>query len=217
MYLTVGTRPDIAFSLGVVSRFLENPDKIHWNAVKRIFKYLKGTFDYGLYFKANTELSLVAFSDADFAGDTGTRKSTSGFVVKLGECTISWCLQRQRAVALSTTESEFVAAAQTIKHLIWLDRLFIEILKHRKGEIKVFMDNQSAIRLLKNPEFHNKSKHIDIKYCFARDKYEEGFFELIYTPTKEQIADILTKPLAREQFNVLRKKLNVKSKKEFIF
>lgn len=112
MYLGIGTRPDIAFALSTVSQYLESPDKIHWNAVKRILKYLKGTVDYGLVFKANTNLILSVFSDADYAGDIETRKSTSGYVFKLNDSTISWCSQKQKVVLLSTTETEFIAAAR---------------------------------------------------------------------------------------------------------
>lgn len=129
MYLAIGTRPDIAFALSTVSQYLESPDKIHWNAVKRVLKYLKGTVDFGLIFESKPNLELLAYSDADYAGDVETRKSTSGSVFKLGGNTISWYSQKQKSVALSTTESEFIAAAEAIKELIWLRRLINEITK----------------------------------------------------------------------------------------
>lgn len=132
MYLGIVTRPDIAFALSSVSQYLESPDKVHWNAVKRIQKYLKRTIKYGLIFKASSDLQLLAFSDADWAGDVDTRKSTTAHVFKLGESTIAWGSQKQKSVSLSTTEAEFVAAAQTMKELIWLDRLLNGITKKKK-------------------------------------------------------------------------------------
>lgn len=209
MYLAMGRRPDIAFALSTVSQYLESPAKIHWNAVKRILKYLKGTVDYGLTYKTDVDLKLLAFSDADYAGDIKTRRTTTGYVFKLGECTISWCSQKQKVVALSTTESEYIAAAQTIEELIWLERLMRQITSDRIERPTVKLDNQSTTKLLRNPEFHKRSKHIDVKYHFAREKIQEGLFNLEYVPTNEQQADILTKPLMREQFCYIRRQLNV--------
>ncbi|XP_011698577.1 PREDICTED: adenylate kinase isoenzyme 5-like [Wasmannia auropunctata] len=121
MYLSIGTRPDITFAVNSASQYLEDPKKIHWNAVKRIIKYLKGTVRYGLYFPAQQDIQLLAFSDADFAGNT--RKSTTGLVLKLSESTISWSSQKQKVVALSTTEAEYVAASQAVKEIIWVKSL----------------------------------------------------------------------------------------------
>lgn len=209
MYLAIGTRPDIAFALSTVSQYLELPDKIHWNAVKRILKYLKETADYGLVFKANTNLNILAFSDADYAGDVDTRRPTTGYIFKLSENTISWCSQKQKVVALSTTGSEFIAAAQTIKELIWLDRLTNAVIGEKNSKPLLYLDNQSAIKLLKNPELHKRTKHIDVRYHFAREKCREGVFNLQYIPTKEQLGDILMKPLARAQFCYLRNLLGI--------
>ncbi|KMQ86178.1 integrase core domain protein [Lasius niger] len=119
LYLAMVTRPDIAYAVKAVNQYAKSPNKQHWNAVKRIIKYIKGTIDYGIKFKrTESNLSLVAFSDADFAGDKQTRKSTSGLVIKLGDAPIVWSSQKQRSVALSTTESEYIAATQTTKELI---------------------------------------------------------------------------------------------------
>lgn len=131
------------------------------------------------------------------------------------EKALSWCSQKQKVIALSTTESEFIAAAQTIKELIWLHRLMCEITKKEIVKPKLFLDNQSAMKLLKNPEFHKRTKHIDTYndiniYHFAREKIQEGVFELEYVPIKEQQADIFTKPLLREQFCYLCSLLSIK-------
>lgn len=118
MYLAIGTRPDIAYVLGVVSQHLDKPTKTDWNAVKRIFKYLKGTVDYGLKFTRSKNLELTCYCDADFAGNVEMRKSTSGYLLKIGDNIIAWGSRKQRVVALSTAEAEYIAATQGLKELI---------------------------------------------------------------------------------------------------
>lgn len=208
MYLAVATRPDIAFALGSVSRYMENPKQVHINAIKRLLRYLKGTLDYGIVFDYNERLILAAYSDADYAGDVVTRRSTSGFVFMLGSGAVSWCSQRQKCVSLSTTESEYVAASEAVKELVWLSSLIKELMTGF-NIATLYMDNQSAIRLIKNPEFHKRSKHIDVRFHFIREKYEEKLFELNYVPSAEQTADILTKPLAKDIFEYLRLKMGI--------
>lgn len=140
MYLAVLTRPDIAFALSSVSQHLEKPNKIQWNAVKRILKYLKSTQDYELLFP-DCELNITVYSDADFTNDTQTRRSVSGILVKLGEITVCWCLQKQKMVTLSTTEAEFVAAMESNKNLILLSELVKEISVVEFKTPKLVMDN----------------------------------------------------------------------------
>lgn len=214
MYLAVGTRPDVAYALSTVSQFLSNPYKIHWEAVKRILKYLKGTANYGIKFVKQNDLSLIGYSDSDYAGDSINRRSTSGYLYKLGESPIAWNTKRQSVVALSTTEAEFIAAANAIKEMIWLNRLKREVLCENKQKPKLLMDNQSAIRLLKNPEFNKRSKHIDIKYHFAREKYQKNLFDLEYVKSSDQEADVFTKPLPREQFWNLCNKIGLSKIKD---
>lgn len=153
---------------------------------------------------------MFAFSDADFAGDVNSRKSTSGYCFTINGGIISWCSEKQKSVSLSTTESEYIEASQAVKELIWIDRL----LKNLDGNISIpllLMDNQSAIKLIKNPEFHKRTKHIDVRFHFVREKYAEKFFNLKYVNTKEQLADIFTKPLPKVIFESLREKLNIVS------
>lgn len=208
MYLAIATRPDISYAISSVSRYLENPNQAAVNAVKRILRYIRSTKSHGIIFPANVNINLACFSDADFAGNIATRKSTSGYVCILGDGAISWASQRQRCVALSTTESEYIAASQAVKELVWLSRLQKELMP---GSPKptLHLDNQSAIRLIKNPEFHNRTKHIDVRYHFIREKFEEQIFELYYVNTDEQTADILTKPLARDKFVLFRKQMGI--------
>lgn len=209
MYMSVATRPDISFSVNYASRYFDNPTAAHVQAVKRILKYLKRTADYGILFQPKYKLTLCGYSDADFAGDIDTRRSTSGYVFMLGESVISWCSERQKTVALSTTESEYVAAANAAKELVWLRQLLSELLPNMLEAPKFYLDNQSAIQLIKNPEYHKRTKHIDIKYHFIRELFVKNFFDLEFVSTKNQIADILTKSLPKPSFENFRELMNV--------
>lgn len=208
MYLAVATRPDISFAVGVVSRFLEKPTYAHVTAVKRILKYIKATYNYGIRFDPTESIELLGYSDADYAGDRQTRRSTSAYVFLFGGNVISWSSERQKCVALSTTESEYMAASNAIKELLWLQNLLMELIG---ADVKTtfLMDNQSAIRLIKNPEFHKRTKHIDVRYHFIREKFEEGRFNLDFVPSEEQVADVLTKGLPKGRFSFLRGLLNI--------
>lgn len=150
MYLSVATRPDISFALGVASCYMESPKTAHVIAVKRIFKYLKQTCQLGIRFSPAQDVELHGFCDADYAGDRETRRSTSGYVFLFGGSVISWSSERQKSVALSTTESEYIAAANAVKELVWLKSL-VQELTMKEIPTTLFMDNQSAIRLIKNP------------------------------------------------------------------
>lgn len=212
MYLCVATRPDIQYAVGVASRYLEKPTDAHVNAVKRILKYIKGTIDYGIVFRSDGIEGLAAYSDADYAGDGETRRSTSGVILMFNGGPVSWESTRQKSVALSTTESEYMAATVAVKELIWLKRL-IESLVELKEKPELNMDNQSAIRLVKNPEFHKRTKHIDVRYHFIRERYEEGLFNLSYVRTDEELGDILTKALNKDRFEALRKMIAIEKRK----
>jgi hypothetical protein len=157
---------------------------------------------------------VYAFSDADYAGDVISRKSTTGVVVKLGTAIIAWKSTRQKIVTLSTTEAEYVAACQTVKELIWLKLLLSELANFEDFKATLHVDNESAINLIKNPEFHQRSKHMDVRYHFIRDKYIMGEFNLVHVSSKQQQADILTKPLPRVAFEDQRRVLNVRDIKD---
>lgn len=147
--------------------------------------------------------NFVGYSDADYAGDSETRKSTSGCVFHLGSGTVSWASVRQQSVSTSTTESEYVAACQAIKELIWLKHLVVELLPNQTINAKLYMDNQSAIKLIKNPVFHKRTKHIDVQYHFVREKFQDDQFKLEYVNTENQLADILTKALIGKRHKYL--------------
>lgn len=211
MYLAVGTRPDICYAVGKASRFLEHPSTIHVNAAKRILRYVKGTLNYGILYDSNGEKQFRGYSDADHAGDTDTRRSTTGYAFMLGNGIISWNSERQKSVAISTTESEYVAASNAVKELIWLKRLLAELMPDRDDDALFLMDCQSAIRLIKNPEYHKRTKHIDVRYHFVREKYDDGVFNLEYVPSEHQLADIFTKALPKGSFQYIRSSLGITS------
>jgi len=203
MYLTA-TRPDITYAVSLISRYMESPTEEHWCAAKRILRYIQGTTDLGVLYKREENSELVAYSDSDFAGDLDDRKSTSGSVFLLAGGAISWSSKKQPVVTLSTTEAEYIAAAACACQFVWLRRILIA-LGHREGGSNIIQcDNSSTIQLSKHPVFHGKSKHIDIKFHFLRDLVSDGTIQLSYCSSQEQVADVMTKPLKKEQFVKLR-------------
>jgi hypothetical protein len=203
MYAMLGTRPDIAFAVSVVSRFSANPDNTHWTAVKRIMRYLRGTVDYQLFYTASLT-ELKGYTDSDWAGDCDTRRSTSGYVFDIGSGAISWSSKRQSTVSLSTCEAEYIGQTQATREAVWLRRLLEELGQEQLTSTVIYGDNQGAIALAKNPAFHGRSKHIDTQHHYIREKIADKTIELQYTPTDEQVADGLTKALARPSFERFR-------------
>jgi len=162
MYLAAATRPDIAFAVNKAARVMDRPAEKDWNNVKRIFRYLRSTSNYGLrYTRGPGELKV--FSDADFAGDKVTRRSTMGVIAIVANGAVSWTSQLQKTTALSTTEAEIIAASEWAKELVWLKHLLSELLSDFAEKTPVlYIDNTSAIKLTKNSEYHKRSKHIEV-------------------------------------------------------
>ncbi|KAL5842405.1 hypothetical protein ACOSQ3_013008 [Xanthoceras sorbifolium] len=202
MYAMVCTRPDIAHAVGVVSRFLSNPGKEHWTAVKWIFRYLRGTSKMCLRF-GETNHVLVGYTDADMAGDVDSRKSTSGYLITFAGGAVSWQSKLQKCVALSTTEAEFIAATEACKELLWMKK-FLNELGVQQDRYQLFCDSQSAIHLGKNSSFHSRSKHIDVRYHWIRDVLEKKQLQLEKIHTEENGSDMLTKILPRQFFEFCR-------------
>ncbi|RVW52892.1 Retrovirus-related Pol polyprotein from transposon TNT 1-94 [Vitis vinifera] len=200
MYAMVCTRPDIAHAVGVVSRFMSRPGKQHWEAVKWILRYLKGSLDTCLCF-TGASLKLQGYVDADFAGDIDSRKSTTGFVFTLGGTAISWTSNLQKIVTLSTTEAEYVAATEAGKEMIWLHGFLDELGKKQEMGI-LHSDSQSAIFLAKNSAFHSKSKHIQTKYHFIRYLVEDKLVILEKICGSKNPADMLTKGVTIEKLKL---------------
>uniref|UniRef100_A0AAV1U725 Reverse transcriptase Ty1/copia-type domain-containing protein n=1 Tax=Peronospora matthiolae TaxID=2874970 RepID=A0AAV1U725_9STRA len=198
MHLTTATRPDIAFAVGYVSRFMENPQEEHWVAVKRIFRYLQGTKTHGICYKPSARIDFRGYSDADWAGDLTDRKSTSGYTFMLLGAPVSWGSKKQPSVSLSTTEAEYIALSLAIQEGKWIHRLLCEIVMaaNEEGpELMIHEDNQSCIKMTKNPVNHGRAKHIDIKYHHIRDEVKRGEVKLKYCETAVMLADIMTKGL----------------------
>ena len=207
----VHTRPDIAYAVGVVSRFMERPTTLHQNAVKRILRYVKGTLSYGLmYTKGRGNYLLSGFSDSDLAGDIVDRKSTGGMAFYLDESLITWVSQKQRCVALSSCEAEFMAATAAACQGMWLHRLLSQISDIKAGPVVLYIDNKSAIDLARNPVFHGRSKHIDVRYHFIRECVENGSIVIKHVSTDQQRADVLTKAMSITKFEKMRKLLGIR-------
>ena len=209
LYAAIATRPDIAHAVGALARFNSAPNETHLTAVKRVFRYLKGTANLHLQYTA-VNLNIEGYSDADWASNADDRRSTTGNVFMMSEGAISWLSQRQPTVALSTTEAEYIALCSATQEAIWLQRLMKDLKIDSSGPMIINEDNQGAIAMSKNPVGHKRTKHIDIKYHFVREKIQEKILELKYCPTKEMLADIFTKQLPRGQFEYLRSKLGLK-------
>ena len=199
---------DMFASVRIVSRYMEDPRARHWAAVKQILRYLAGTVNYGYVYRrlGVTETELVGFSDSDLAGDVDDRKSTSGSVFLLGTSLVTWVSQKQRVVALSSYEAEYIASANAACQGIWLSRLLGELLGVQAPKVRLLVDNKSAIALSKNPD---RSKHIDTKYHFVRDCVDREEVDIDHVSTCEQLVDILTKALGRVRFVELRQQLGV--------
>ncbi|KAJ0431334.1 putative RNA-directed DNA polymerase [Helianthus annuus] len=194
IYLTL-TRPDLSFSVGVLSRFMQCPRKPHMIAMKRVLRYIKGTVEQGVWFKRENEPKLIGFCDADYAGDLNERRSTTGYVFMYGSGAVSWRSKRQPTVSLSTTEAEYRAAAVAAQECIWLVRLLRSLHQVVDYSVKMFCDNISAIKLAENPVFHDRTKHIEIYYHFIRERVLKEDIEMKAIKTTEQVADAFTKSL----------------------
>lgn len=198
LYLSVTSRPDIAYTVGALSRYMAKPTMQHWQAAKGLLRYLAGTANYGITFGAAADASLKAYCDADYAGDVDTRRSTTGYVFVLNGGAISWSSKRQQTVAASTTEAEYMAAAAAVKEGLWLRKLLAS-LDLGIGTVTIMADNQSAIKLLKNPISSVRSKHIDVMHHFARERVQRQEVAFRYTQTANMLADMLTKPVSESK------------------
>ena len=206
MYASLITRADIATAVGYCSRYQQNPKSEHIIAVKRILRYLAGTRDLGLLYKAsgNNKVELIGYSDADYAGCIETRRSTSGYVFKLCGAAVSWRTAKQECVTTSTVESEYVALKYAVQEAVWYRRFLKELGFPPVGATLIHEDNQGCIKLAKNPSDHKRTKHIDICYHYSREKVLDGTIRLAYCRTDIMAADMFTKPLAAIRFSELR-------------
>ena len=200
MYAMVCTRPDITHVVGVVSRNMSRPGKQHWEASKWILRYLKGSTDTCLCF-LGASLKLQGYVDVDLASDIDSRKSTTRFVFTLGGTTISWALNLQKIVALSTIETEYVAATKVGNEMIWLHSFLDELGKKQELDI-LHSDSQSAIFLAKNPVFHSKSKHIQMRYHFIRYLIEDKLVIFEKICGSKNVANMFIKGITIEKLKL---------------
>lgn len=194
MYLTA-TRPDIMFAVSLISRFMERPEEAHWQAAKRILRYVKGTKRLGILYITSACSDLVGYTDSDWAGSVDDRKNTSGYVFHMGSGAISWASKKQPIVALSTAEAEYVAATVATCQAIRMRRMLRSLGQEQAKTTVIFCDNSSAIALSKNSVFHKRMKHIDTRFHYIRELVRNGEITLQHCRTQEQGVDILTKPL----------------------
>lgn len=210
LYAALSTRIDISYPLNVLSRFSNAPTKTHWIMLKNILRYLKSREDYGLVNLKSTKTILECYTDSDSAGCIDTRRSTSSFIILLNKTPTIWKSTRQ-TVATSTCEAEFIAASSVCKELLWVRNILLE-LGISLPPIPVRIDNQGTIKLIKNNQAHNKTKHLDIKLHFIRDVNGKDI-ELVYVSTEENVSDVLTKPLPARRLNELINLLSLRGEK----
>ncbi|CAN1323102.1 Retrovirus-related Pol polyprotein from transposon RE2 [Linum perenne] len=203
------TRPDIAYTTNKLSQTMHSPSTTDWVNLKRVLRYLKGTTTHGITLTRHNSHILSVYTDADWAGDTTDRRSTSAYVTYLGPNIISWSSKKQRTVSRSSTEAEYRALATASSELLWLTSLLTEIGAPLPAAPTVWCDNIGATYLSRNPVFHARSKHLEIDFHFVREKVANKQVHVAYISTKDQIADALTKPLPAPRYTILRLKLTV--------
>jgi hypothetical protein len=197
LFLSLFTRPDICYAVNRLTQFNANPEPCHYAAGKRLIRYLKGTKSLRLHYGGDGQTGLVAYSDSDWAGEPD-RYSVSGYAWFFHGCLVSWGSKKQRSITLSSTEAEYVAMALAFQEGIWLRSSLTEANITIPSPIYVLGDNEGAISLAHNSSSHSKAKHIDLKHHFIRDLISSGDFELSWIPSRENTADVLTKPLDRQ-------------------
>jgi hypothetical protein len=198
LYLAIHTRPDLAFTVNYLSRFNHRPTFKACKAVIRVLIYLRDTKSKGLFYSGD-DLNLTCLSDSDWAGDIDTRKSTSGYILFGAGAPIAWMSKLQPVVAVSSMEAEYIAAFYALQEIVWTKGLMKELGFNYNSPVDLYIDNQSAIKLATNPVYHKRSKHIDIKYHWIREKVEvKNLVNLKYVKSSENTADMMTKALVGE-------------------
>ncbi|XP_052111554.1 secreted RxLR effector protein 161-like [Arachis duranensis] len=208
LYLS-NTRPDISFAIGKLSQFLDCPTTEYLRAAHRILRYVKGSPAAGLFFSAKSDLNLTGFSDSDWAGCPNSRRSISAYCFYLGSSLISWKSKKQLTVAASSSEEEYRVLALATREVQWLSYVLQELGAPLQKATNIYCDSKSAVYIATNPVFHERTKHIEADCHIVRDKLQEGVINLLPISTHEQVADILTKPLAPGPFHYIHGKLGL--------
>lgn len=208
-YATI-TRPDIAYAVNRVCQFMHSPTTHHWQATKRILRYLKGTSHHCLQFKPTTANYLLAYSDAGWISNKEDSRSQYGYAIFHGSNLINWTSRKQRVVARSSTEAEYRSLAYTTAEMLWLQQLIHELHAPITKQPMLLCDNVGAIFMSKNPVISTRSKHIALDFHFIRENVENGTLKICYSSSVDQLADIFTKPLSKDRIISLRTKLQVR-------
>lgn len=172
---------------------MNNPSNHHFATIKRILRYVQGTKGYGIKYTQEKESILVGFTDSDWVGAIDDRRSTSGHVFFLGSKVISWSSKKQSTVALSTAEAEYILAISIVCQAVWIRRILADLCQEQNTTTNLYCDNRSTIAMTKNPVFHSRSKHIELRHHFIKKLVEDGEIELKLCGTDEQIADVFKK------------------------
>ena len=210
MYLTI-TKPDIIHVVSLLSRYMHCASEIHFEAAKRILRYIKGIANYGIKFSQVEKFNLHGYSNSDWAGNINDMRSTSGYYFSFNSGVFSWSSKKQEIVAQSTAEAEYVVVTASTNQAVWIRKLLKDLNLKQNESTQLFVDNQAAISISNNPVFHGRTKHFKIKIFFLREVQQEGELKLLYCKTEEQHANILTKALPKLKFEYLRQKLGVYS------
>ncbi|KAJ0802818.1 putative RNA-directed DNA polymerase [Helianthus annuus] len=209
LYLT-HTRPELAFAVGFIARYMQCPTSIHYGAARRILRYVSATLEYGIWYEGGAAVKVIGYSDSDWARSDEDRKSISAYVFSIGSSVVSWSSKKQQVVALSSTEAEYISATGAACQAVWMRQLLSELGYKQEEATEIYCDNESAIFMSKNAAFHSRSKHIDIKFHYIKSMVDSKQIKLKPCKTEDQIADLLTKPLGPDQFSYFREALGVR-------
>jgi hypothetical protein len=226
-YLAQQTRPDMAFAVNTLAQYQINPRECHWKALTHILRYLRGSWDFGIYYQrtkdplsiftnnANilTDRAPVGFTDASYA-EEADRKSRSAYVFMFCGAVVSWYSKKQSTVALSSTEAEYYALCEGVKEALWMRSLMSELSIEVSGPTTIQEDNMSTIAIANNPINHQRVKHIDVRAHFLREHIQKGNVTLVYCPTEVMLADALTKALPPTQHHKLIRLMGIRSESE---
>jgi hypothetical protein len=212
LYLSIATRPDISYAIGVLCRFSENPGRAHWTALKRVLRYLQGTSEYKLTYQpsSTTDEPFITHSDADLGGNVDNSRSTAGFVISVGGGAVLWSSRLQKHTSLSSTESEYTTASATGCEIIWMREFLDEIGYDTSSPSPLFIDSNSALQVAKNPEHQSTMKHVVRNFHWIREKVANKEIIVKHVPGTENPADIFTKPLGRIKFQTFRAMLGLR-------
>jgi len=210
MYLAVGTWPDISFAVACLCQFLDCYRRPHWNAAIRVVRYLKGTRLLTLTLGGSPELDLVGFSDSSHADCPDTLRSTMGYCFSIGGAVFTWSSRRQKTISNSSCEAEYIALSEASREALWLRQFLREVHLLKPGPSVLLCDNNGAKALSSDPTHHSRSKHIDVRHHFVRERVEDGSLAIWRVPGHDNVADIFTKVLPRPDFTRLRPYLGLR-------